>query len=162
MATRTKNSFVCCGVSAKAIERMLSLNHEIQGSRIIPIKDGDDAKHISASHQSRTQQIQHVDALITFLESYPEYLPPDNISVATWIQKRNDMDSSFLEENTKSSNLKAERIKRNVAIYKTITGAVEIGMGAKRTVLAIYGFKSPQYAAVKGIQLRKMRGWKDL
>lgn len=162
LATRTKNSFIWCGVSAKAIERMESLNHEIQGSRVIPIYDGDDEKHISASHQSRTQQIQHVDALIKFLSSYPEYLPPANITVTAWKNKRDEMDRAFLDENAKSSNLKAARIQRNDDIYKTITGAVEIGLGAKRTVLAIYGFKSPQYAAVKGIQFKRMIGWKDL
>ncbi len=163
LSTRTKNFFTWCGVSDKAIERMEYLNHQIQGTRVIPIKDGDSDDHISASHQSRTQQIQHVDALVEFLESFPaEYLSPDVISVDAWKAKRDAMDSTFLQENITSSNLKAARIQRNVDIYKTTTGVVEIGLGAKRVVLAIYGYNSPQYAAVKGIKFTRIKGWENL
>lgn len=161
-ATRTKNFFIWCGVSKQAIKRMENLNHLIQGTRVVAISTDDGENHISASHQSRSQQIQHVDALVELLSETIQYIPPADLSAQAWTIKRNQMDSVYHAENTASSMLNAARMKRNADIYKPTNGVVEIGMGAKRVVLAIYGYNSPEYQAIKGIKFRRIKGWKNL
>ena len=161
-ATRTKNLFVWCGVPQQAVKRMEYLNHQIQGTRVAPLDANSTDAHISAAHTSRTQQIQHVREMVTFLPDYPEFIPPAAINTAAWATRLAAMDSAQLAQNITSSNVKMKRVKRNIAIYKKETGVVEIGLGAKRTVLGIYGFNSPEYAMVKGIKFTRIKGWENL
>jgi len=162
LSTQSKNIFVVSGVPATAIKRCELLNHLIQGSRVEPLdKDAtDDA--ISASHQSRVQMIQHVDGLIELFKAYPQYNPPAFIGAAGWDTRRNAMYATNQASYTTSTALKLERISRNNIIQKPVTGLVEVGQGVKKTVMGIFGFNSPQYAMVKGIEFRRLQGWKNL
>ncbi len=162
MSTRSKNIFIVSGVSEEAIKRCESLNHDIQGTRVIKIKKGDDKHHISASHQSHTQQIQHVDDLIEFFGKYPQYAPPATLSVAAWTAKRDAMYNTQQALIVTDSDLRMARLARNTNIYKPVTGLVDISSGVKKMILGIFGFNSPQYAMVKGIEFTKMPGYKNL
>ncbi|MGJ8591833.1 MAG: hypothetical protein ACSHXF_04760 [Aquaticitalea sp.] len=161
-STRTKNIFIWCGVSEKAIKRMEYLNHQIQGTRVEAIAKDDMDDHISTSHTSRTQQIQHARELALFLADYPQYLPPPDLTASAWSDRAEAMDLAQFGQNVSSSDLKMARVKRNIAIYKRETGVVEIGLGAKRTVLGIYGFNSPEYNMIKGIKFTRIKGWEYL
>lgn len=162
MSTRSKNIFLVSGVSDEAMKRCEYLNHQIQGSRVIKIKKGDDKDHVSASHQSHTQQIQHVDGLVELFDKHPQYAPPVNLDTAAWTAKRDAMYTTQQALNVTEADLSMTRLSRNINIYKPTTGLVDIGNGVKKMVLGIFGFKSPQYAMVKGIQFYKMPGYKNL
>ncbi|MCK7591454.1 hypothetical protein M0G43_12780 [Subsaxibacter sp. CAU 1640] len=162
LSTQSKNIFIVSGVPETAIKRCILLNHLVQGSRVEALpKDATD-DHISASHQSRVQMIQHVDGLIELFTAYPQYNPPASISAAGWKVKRTAMYDTNQAGYVASTALKLERINRNLIIQKPVTGLVDVGQGVKKTILGIFGFNSPQFAMVKGIEFRKMKGWQNL
>jgi hypothetical protein len=162
-ATRSKNMFAVCGVPPEAIKRCKHINSLIQGARIKPIKaDDEDQKHISASHQSHTQQVEHVDAFIELFDTYPQYTPPAELTAAAWTTKRDAMKSAMQAVTVSSVDLKMARMNRNFTLYKPGTGLVDVALGVKKVVLGIFGATSPQYRMVSGIEFTKIKGYKNL
>lgn len=162
-ATRSKNIFAVCGVPKEAVKRCDHINSLIQGSRIKKLRvTDDDQKHISASHQSHTQQVEHVDAFIELFDTYPQYTPPAELTAAAWTTKRDAMKSAMQAVTVSTVDLKMARLSRNKTLYKPTTGLVDVALGVKKVVLGIFGARSPQYRMVSGIDFRRIPGFKNL
>src|SRR5690606_33210403 len=162
-ATRSKNIFAVCGVPPEAVIRCDHINSLIQGSRIKMLRlTDDDQNHISASHQSHTQQGEHVEAFIQLFDTYPQYTPPAELTAAAWTTKRDAMKSAMQAVTVSSVDLKMARMNRNFTLYKPGTGMIDVAYGVKKVVLGIFGAQSPQYRMVSGIEFRRLRGYKNL
>ncbi len=162
-ATRSKNIFTVCGVPPEAVRRCNHINSNIQGARIKKIKqDDEDQKHISTSHQSHAQQVEHVDAFIELFDTYPQYNPPAELTAAAWTAKRDAMKAAMEAVTVTGVDLKFARMNRNFTLYKPTTGLVDVAYGVKKVVLGIFGARSPQYKMVSGIPFKKIRGHKNL
>ncbi|MEZ4802094.1 MAG: hypothetical protein R2797_04920 [Gelidibacter sp.] len=161
-ATRTKNVFAICGAPVEAVKRCESINSLIQGERIIKLKTTDNKDHVSASHQSHTNQIKHVDSLIELLSAYPEYVAPADLTVAAWTTRRDAMYNTLQAVTVTSVDLKMARLDRNITIYAPINGLVEVAYGVKKVVLGFFGARSPQYRMVSGIEFKRIKDYKNL
>ncbi|MGJ8593597.1 MAG: hypothetical protein ACSHXF_13680 [Aquaticitalea sp.] len=161
-STRTKNMFTICDVPVEAIKRMESINNLIQGERIIKLKKNDTKDRVSTSHQSKANQISHVNELLELLDAYPQYSAPADISVAAWTSKRDAMASTLDAVTVTNNGLKMARLDRNKTIYAPTTGMIEVAYGVKKVVLAIFGSRSPQYRMVSGIEFSRINDYKNL
>ena len=164
-ATRSKNIFAVCGAPPEAVKRCNHINSLIQGSRIKRIKvdeEEEEQKHISASHQSHTQQVEHVEAFIELFDTYPQYNPPAELTAAAWTTKRDAMKVAIKAVTETGVDLKFARMNRNFTLYKPATGLVDVAYGVKKVVLGIFGARSPQYRMVSGIEFKRIRGYKNL
>ncbi len=162
-STRSKNVFAICGAPMEAVVRCKHINDEIQGNRIIKINASvEDKDIISASHQSYTRQIQHVDAYVDLFTAYPEYVAPTDLTVEAWRNRRTAMYDAQSEVTVTGVTLKMARLNRNEVLQAPETGLVDVAYGVKKVVLGIFGARSPQYRMVSGISFKRLPGYKDL
>lgn len=162
-ATRSKNMFIVSGAPPEAIIRCQHINSNIQGTRIKRIKEEDQHNnHISPAHLSHTQQIKHVETLIELFSTYPQYNPPPDLSIAAWTTTRHAMHASLQAVTVSNIQLKLARINRNATLYKPTTGLIDVALGVKKVVLAIFGTRSPQYRMVSSIEFKRIKGYKNL
>ncbi|MGJ8593074.1 MAG: hypothetical protein ACSHXF_11020 [Aquaticitalea sp.] len=162
-STRAKAIFSICGVPPEVVIRIDNINALIQGVRIIKIKASDlNEDNVSASHQSRAQQIVHVDSLIELLSLYPEYVAPADLTVAAFTARRNAMDTTLKNVMDHDTTLKLTRMERNEIMETPGTGLVDIAYGVKNVFKGIFGARSPQYRLVSGIKFTRMKGYEKL
>ena len=164
LITRVMNGLKVSGVPASILDDAKTYSRKIKGQRKTP-KPRDDPnspnfdeseKANSASQMSRTQRIENLDALISLLESRPEFAPnEDELKTATLSAlsailkaKTGTVQTAFVELSNKRAN-------RNAIFYKDGTGLVNVGNLFKRYIES-FGRNSAEWNQIKDLKFKKI------
>ena len=161
-ATRVFNALQSTDAQPEKIADAKGFNKKIQGVRAKAVAQPDPnvpaPKTISTSQQSYDQQIQHLDGLISILESEPSYSPNEpELQVANIQSKKEkliDKNSAVAIAYAAVSNA---RIARDKTIYGAEEGLIEVAADVKKYVKSVFGATSPQFAQIKGIDFTKQK-----
>ncbi|MGJ8593737.1 MAG: hypothetical protein ACSHXF_14395 [Aquaticitalea sp.] len=150
------------GVSKKAIDQLRNKNALIQGYRIIKAKV-DDLNLKSVSHQSYAQLAIHFEAFIQILELDANYNPGNpNLATSALRAKHDRMVAKYRAVEMARTEAQNARIDRDVTLYKSPTGLVDIAYAVKKTYLSLFGSRSPIYKQISGLDFRKFGDYKNL
>jgi hypothetical protein len=162
LSTRLVNALQTTDASDQIIKDAKGFNRKMQGKRAsatatIPTDPNTPAPNIiSSSHQSYSQQIQHLAGLISVLENEPSYAPNETyLQVATLAAKLNELTTKNNAVATSFSNLSNSRIARNTTLYSAEGSIFDVASEVKKYIKSIYGATSPEFALVKGIEFKK-------
>lgn len=160
-ATRLLAALQATDASAQTIADAKTFNTKIQGKSASTPKTPLDPNApppdtISVSQQSYDQLIQHLSALKSVLASEPSYAPNESdlqivsldAKIADLIEKNNAVSTVYAA----ASN---SRIARDKILYNDQNSIYETAKDVKVYVKAVFGASSPEYAQVKGIQIKK-------
>lgn len=159
LATRILNELKASGASEGVISKAESLVKLIQGQRIIKIQKGEtDANHISASHTSYNQMIDHVSRMLLLLASSPEYDPNVvELKLLELTAKRDAMVATNEAVFIASAQYSKAMRERNEFFNAPFSGYVETYLAVKNAVKAIYGARSAEYKQIGKITFKKIR-----
>jgi len=162
LSTRLVNALQITDASDQIIKDAKAFNRKMQGQRASvtvtnPADQNTPAPNIiSSSHQSYSQQIQHLSGLISVLESEPSYAPNEtDLQLATLVVKLNELTSKNNAVATSYTNISNSRIARNKTLYSTEGSIFDVASEVKKYIKSIYGASSPEFALVKGIEFKK-------
>jgi hypothetical protein len=161
VATRLINALQTTDATSEKVADAIAFNKKLQGIRAKAIAKPTDPNApaptiISTSQQSYDQQIQHLAGLIAVLQSETSYAPNEtDLKIITLTAKQADLTAKNNAVATAHANKSNSIIARNTTLYKEDTGVYDIATEVKKYIKAIYGTKSPQFAQVKGIVLKK-------
>ena len=166
LATRIGRAYASMGPNPVNLKRVKALIKKIQGRRASdpdepePDEEGNTPAPttISASQKSFDNRVSNFGKLIQLLLADPVYQPNEADLTVTALQAHHaDLNSKNADVRNAKSPLNNARAERDMVLYHPETGLVPIGQKVKDYVLGAFGFKSPQYAQVKGITLRVFR-----
>lgn len=164
LSTRLVNALQTTDASDQIIKDAKGFNRKMQGKRASatatnPTDPNTPAPNIiSSSHQSYSQQIQHLAGLISVLESEPSYAPNEaDLQVATLTAKLNELTTKNNAVATSFANISNSRIARNKTLYNTEGSVFDVASEVKKYIKSIYGAASPEFALVKGIEFKKLK-----
>lgn len=111
---------------------------------------------ISASQRSFDNRVSNFGKLIQLLLADATYQPNEADLKLTSLQAYYaDLNSKNADVRNAKSPLDMARAERDTVLYHPETGLVTIALMVKDYTLAAFGFKSSQYAQVKGIQFTR-------
>ena len=164
LSTRLFNALQTTDASEQLIKNAKSFNRKIQGQRAsakntMPLDlNNPIPKTISSSQQSYTQQVQHLAALVSVLNSEPTYSPNEtDLQISTLITKQNDLITKNNDVATAYADISTARIERNSVLYNPESSIFDVASEVKKYIKSIYGATSPQFAQVKGLKFTKPR-----
>ncbi|WP_333601391.1 hypothetical protein [Flavobacterium sp.] len=163
LSTRLVNALEATDASPEKIKDAKGFNRKMQGKRANPTQTPVDPKAdapatISASQQSYDQLIQHFAGIISVLQSEPSYTPNENdLKITALTTKQADLTAKNSAVATAYTTVSNSRITRDVTLYNTDTGLVDIAGEVKKYIKSIFGASSPEFAQVKGIEFKKAK-----
>lgn len=117
----------------------------------------EETKHVSTSHRSYDNQLQHFSKMILLLQSVPNYNPNEVAFKVTTLQTQlTNLTTANNNANVSYANLKASRIQRNTFLYAKDTGMLDIAKQVKAYVKSVYGASSQEYLAVNAIRFTRV------
>jgi hypothetical protein len=161
LSTRLVNALESTEASSEKVADAKGFNKKLQGSRIKAVAQPTDPaepapKTISTSQQSYDLQIQHLEGLISVIESETSYEPNETeLKVATLKEKLTTLtarNEAVADAYTIASNA---RISRDMALYGPEKGLFDTAAEIKKYVKSIDGSQSPQFIQIKGIEFSK-------
>lgn len=161
LATRLLAALQSTDASAETIADAKTFNNKIQGKSSSSPKTPLDPNApppdtISTSQQSYDQLIQHLSGLKSILEAEPSYAPNEvDLQIATLDTKIADLIQKNDAVATVYAAVSNSRIARDKVLYTNENSLFESAKDVKLYVKAIFGATSPEFAQVKGIQIRK-------
>jgi len=164
LITRVGNSLKASASSSLTDDQAITLIRKLQGRRASPKMtieekkaaeaEGQSVKESSSSQMSFESRLNHFDKLIKLLASVSEYAPNETeLSVASLTALYNDLRQKNLDVINASVPLATARIARDQALYKPLTGIVDISVDMKMYVKSVFGASAPQYKAISGLAL---------
>ncbi|MBK7393024.1 MAG: hypothetical protein IPI64_06925 [Chloracidobacterium sp.] len=160
--TRAVNYYASTGTEDNKVADAKSLNRKVQGKRATPAKKDDPStpedeskgSH-SASQQSYTQKVEHLDGIIELFKSDGLYNPNENDIKTAQLDALSvtlkSANTGVINAITDRSN---SRIDRNEVLYKDGTGLYALAMLVKKYVKALFGASSPEYKQVSKLRFR--------
>ena len=161
LATRLMAALQATDASAETIADAKTFNNKIQGKGASTLHTPLDPnapppETISVSQQSYDQIIQHFSGLKSVLESEPSYAPNEvELQISTLDTKIDDLTQKNTEVAKAYTTISNSRIARDKILYTDGNSIYETAKDVKAYVKALFGATSPQYAQVKGIQIKK-------
>ena len=167
LATRIINYLQITDASDATIHDAKGFNRKIQGARaakvITALPDPNsttvpDNKTVSTSQQSYSQQVEHLNNLISLLAAESSYTPNEpELQVATLTDLVDSMHDTNLNVSTAYADISAARIARNEVLYNPNTGLYITALEVKKYIKAIFGALSPQYKQVGNITFKEVK-----
>ena len=139
------------------IDQAKSLNRTIQGGQkktTTPPEEGkEEAKTVSTSRQSYTQQADNFGILLQLLGTITEYNPnEDDLKLTNLETYKNTLVSSTQSVDQTEAELNNKLIERDQILYADGTGLYSIAQNVKKYVKSLYGATSPEYTNVSSIE----------
>lgn len=161
-ATRFINALIACGASKDTVKNARVFVNKLDGKRVVKITPGEeDEKHISVSQQSYVQQVQHFEGLIIIAQDEPLYDPPTaDLQVLALQTRLEEMIEANKEVTKAQAALNVTRMQRNAFFNDEVTGLVDVCLGVKNNVKAIFGATSAQYKMISGLAFRRIESKK--
>jgi len=165
LMTRVVNEVGASDVPAQFVKDIRSLTKKISGVRIVPkIKQDPNTppealiNYISASQTGVDHKLDNLDQLISLLSAEPHYAPSEtDLTTASLTTYYNSLVVKNDVVSVQHSAMVIARNTRDVALYKTSGGAVEIGGRTKKYIKSVFGGDSMEYHEVAKFKLRKVR-----
>jgi hypothetical protein len=167
--TRVPAVAIALGLPEAAIKHIKEIVNKIRGTRIKPtpptppLEDGEPKKRISVSQTSFSEQIEHMNKLILYLEQQPLYKPAEtDLKISGLSKLRDEMgvtNDAVIEAN---NYLQEMRGVRDELMYADEVGMIDTALAAKEYVKAIFGAASWQYKDVRHIRFRKKKIQKNI
>jgi hypothetical protein len=164
LTTRVINALSSTDASDKTIADAKGFNRKIQGKKAsgttaAPTDPATPApKTISASQQSYDQLTQHLNGLISTIQSEPTYAPNENdLKVITLTAKAATMLAKNNAVATEYTAISNARIARDKGLYAEKTGLVAIAGDVKDYVKSVFGFTSAEYKQISKIKFSTVK-----
>ena len=164
LTTRVINALSSTDASDKTIADAKGFNRKIQGKKAsgtasAPTDPATPApKTISASQQSYDQLTQHLNGLISTIQSEPTYAPNEaDLKVATLTAKAATMLAKNNAVATEYTAISNARIARDKGLYTDKTGLVAIAGDVKDYVKSVFGFTSAEYKQISKIKFSTVK-----
>lgn len=163
LTTRVVNYYASTGAASNSIDDARTLKRKIDGKRaeqVVPddpsTPEDESAVSISASQQSYTQLVEHLDNLIALLTSDPLYIPNEtNLQVASLQTLSANMKAANTAVITTFTPLSNARLGRDNVLYAQGTGLVDTAMLVKNYVKALFGADSLEYKQISGLEFSR-------
>lgn len=163
LSSKLVNALEVTDASSGSISDAKSYRQKILGKRATPTKTSTnpntpESKTISVSQKSYDQLIQHLSGLKTILEAEPSYTPNETeLQVTTLSAKIQDLYAKTAAVNTAYAEVSNSRIKRNKILYTAENSIYETATDVKKYIKSVFGADSPQFAQVKGLQIKNIK-----
>ena len=159
LVTRSLNSLRASSSSEQTDEAASAIVRKIRGNRTTAkAAAATDVKvaTVSTSQQSYDSVIDNYERYIQYIAATPEYAPNEE-DIKLPVLKALAVD--LRAKNTACNNAKVAidnaRMARNRALYKPLTGLVDVALDAKTYVKSLFGSTSPEYKQVAKIDFTK-------
>lgn len=165
--TRIKNALKASASTSKIDESVETIFRKLQGRRhsvrlteeeLAKLEaEGKKVKQNSNYQLSYTTILENFDKLLTMLEAIPEYTPNEEdlkLDALHALQASLTSKQTTLEINKLQHE--KECINRDVILYSSITGLVDIAADIKSYVKSVYGATSPLYKQISDIPFRNL------
>ncbi len=168
LATRLLNTVKSTATTEAVDDNVQALVHKIQGTKATPklteeaktalATEGKSTKEISVSQMSYDSRLENLNKLTLQLSSIPEYKPNEpELQIATLQQLYTELSSLNVAVSTAETVLANARAARNEALYKSLSGMVDIAADVKTYIKAAFGTTSPQYKQVSKLEFNTIR-----
>lgn len=164
LTTRVVNSFAASGAPENAVDDAKAFKRKIDGARAkaLPKDDtntpDDESKGGSASQQSYTQLVEHLDNLIALLTSTGTYNPNETeLQLATLNTYSTSLKNTNAAVMDAFTPLSTSRIARDESLYAKDAGLVNLAGLVKKYVKSLYGAASPQYQQLSTLEFSRPR-----
>jgi hypothetical protein len=162
LATRILGSLKSVNAPEATIKYAEQINHKIQGKKAhnttpsqSPVSSAPAKDPVSTSQQSYDMKLDHFKKLVHLLSAEPLYAPnelelkiPTLLALITILELANQ---AVIIASVPYSNA---LIARNTALYDPQTGLVDLAKDVKNYIKSAFGFKSPQFLQIRGLQFR--------
>lgn len=155
LATRVSNALAVVG-SARDCKDAKNLISKIRGSGKVKIEDpAQAAKGKSTSQMSYDNRIANFKALVILLGGIPAYKPNEaDLKVAALNTYLDTLPGLGDAVNKAAVALSKARTGRDALLYGKGTGAVDLGLKAKKYVKSVFGATSPEFKRISKIELK--------
>jgi hypothetical protein len=161
-STKAVNYYASTGTEKNKVEDVKTLNRKLQGTRKKaavaddPATPVDESKQsISASQQSYTQKVEHLEGMIQLFSDDPLYNPNETaITIASLTTLAADLKQSTSDVINSITAFNNSRIERNTVMYHPTTGLYKLAMMVKQYVKSLYGASSPENKMVSKLKFR--------
>ena len=155
--TKIINHVGILGLAQGTIDQAKSLNRTIQGGQkkqTSPIEEGkENAKTVSTSRQSYTQQAENFGILLQLLGAIPTYAPnEDELKVTNLNTYKESLMNATQSVDQTEAELNNKLIERDQVLYADGTGLYTIVQNVKKYVKSLYGATSPEYKNISSIE----------
>lgn len=169
LGTRLVNALKVSGVPDNVVEGAKTINRKLQGQRASAVEITTPATvpgasqppqpvSISASQQSYDNIAEHFNGLIELLSSQPQYNPNEtDLKITALQQVHQNLKAATTTIYAAETEWSNSRIYRNSILYAKNTGIVDIAADVKAYIKSVFGATSPQYAQVKGLEIKTIR-----
>ncbi len=166
LVTRSMDALKSFGVNELVIEGAKSLAFKIKGFRISEKMTDEQLQslsadtpvptYISASQMSFDNRLNNFDAYIKYLALVPEDQPNETeiqiLSLSEFFLHLKSVNDHVIDA---ANAVEAQRVLRNLVIYRPVDGMVDVSLAVKKYVRSVWGFGSEQYKIVSGISLKQ-------
>lgn len=162
LTTRVVNFYASTSPDENDLDSAKSLKRKIDGKRAEQVEDDPDtpddesANTISASQQSYTQLVEHLDNLIELLSNDASYNPNENdLKIVTLTTLSTNMKAANTNVINNVVTLSNSRGDRDFKMYEKESGLVDKAMLVKKYVKAAFGTDSMEYNQIKGLEFSR-------
>lgn len=160
--TKAVNYYASTGTEQNKVEDVKTLNRKLQGTRKKaaavddPATPVDESKQsISASQQSYTQKVEHLEGMIELFSDDPLYIPNEAaITTAALTALATDLKAATTSVINSMTTFNNSRIERNTVMYHPTTGLHKLAMMVKQYVKSLYGASSPENKMIAKLKFR--------
>ncbi|MDR1562607.1 MAG: hypothetical protein LBS54_05950 [Dysgonamonadaceae bacterium] len=167
--TRVPAVAIALGMLESSVKHIKEIVKKMRGVRVKPIlptppiEEIDPKKYISVSQTSFSEQIEHMNKLISYLEQQPKYTPAETDLKISGLNKLRDEMGATNDAAIEANNyLQEMRGIRDELMYASKTGMVDTALAAKEYVKAIFGAASWQYKEVRHIKFKNKKIQKNI
>ena len=161
LATRVANALAVVG-SEREIKDAKNLIKKIRGDGKAKVKPADpakDAKGNSTSQLSYDNRVANFKALVALLGGIPAYRPNEaDLKVIALNAYLDNLPGLGDTVNKAAVGLSKARAERDNLLYAKGSGAIDMGLKAKKYVKSVFGAASPEYKRIAKIELKNQRG----
>lgn len=165
-ATRLHGALVAATDDEKIVEDFLTHNRKIQGKLSIPKTKEDQPgqellRAVSSSQQSIDQLIDNFEEAVQILELVPEYIPNETeLTIPALKVYIDEMKSANINVTLKTNEYSDALDLRDKIFYEHKFGIVDTVDAAKKYIISVYTFDSPEYRRVEAIHFRNLSRYK--
>jgi hypothetical protein len=168
LVTRANNALKATDTTAQVDAASQTLVRKLHGQRATPKKTEEQKKlasdagkgsvENSSSQMSFDSRIENFDKFIKLLSSVALYAPNEaDLKVSALTNVLTNLKAKNAAVIAVEVPLKNVRIARNILMYKTNTGMVDIALDVKTYIKSVFGATSPQYKKISKIKFTKPR-----
>lgn len=164
LTTKVVNFYASTGTAENNLDDVKTFARKIQGKRKSDAIEDDpntpedeSAASHSASQQSYTQLVEHLDNMIGVLSGDALYAPNETELTLVELEKLStdmkDANQAVIDTFVPLDNA---RNTRDDALYKDGTGLFDLAKMVKKYVKAVYGSDSNEYEQIKGLEFKRV------